>query len=118
MYEFIDTMITKHGEEKYTGYKKKIQDFCKVLASVMEEIPETYYNDYMQECLKTLSNFQADNYVVNLVNAPTTDITSNVVSFTNMPQLQTGSIQQFQAASNVVTGPIQQIQTIHSFQFQ
>ena len=111
MYEFIDTMISKHGEEKYTGYKKKIQEFCKVLASVMEEIPETYYNEYMQECLKTLHNFQADSYVVLPVGAPTTDITSNVVNFTNMLQLQTGSIQQFQTASNVVRGPIQQIPT-------
>ena len=108
MYEFIDSMISKHGEEKYSGYKQKIQNFCKVLASMMEEIPASYFNEYMQESLKTLSNFQGDRYVVL---PPTTDITSNVVNYTNMSQIQTGSIQQFQTSSNVVTGSIQQIAT-------
>ena len=108
MYQFIDSMISKHGEEKYSGYKKKIQDFCKVLASMMEEIAESNFNEYMQESLKTLSNYQGDTYVVL---PPTTDITSNVLNYTNMSQIQTGSIQQFQTSSNVVTGSIQQIPT-------
>ena len=92
MYEFIDSMISKHGEEKYTGYKKKISDFCKVLASVMEEIPESYFNDYMQECLKTLNNYQT---VIPVSYVETTDIIPNVVNFTDMSQVQFNQPVQF-----------------------
>ena len=123
MYEFIDSMISKHDEEKCTGYKKKIQNLCKVLASMIEEIPETYFNEYMQECLKTLNNYQAAaSYVVINNPTPTPDITSNVVNFQNMPQIQTASIQQLQTSSNVVnfpmqTAPMQQIPTSSNQQF-
>ena len=106
MYEFIDSMISKHGEEKSSGYKQKIQNFSKVLASMMEEIPESYFNHYMHASLKTLNNYQGDRY---FVLQQTKDITANVVNYTNMSQTQTASIKQF--SSNVVTGSIQPIPT-------
>ena len=113
VYEFIDNILERTQEEKCTGYKKKIQNFCKVLGNMMEEIPENCFCAYMQESIKTLQNFQADSFF--LVRAPTPTNLSDiptVSTVSNLPDFPTASNP---TASNAT---MQQLHTLQQLQIR
>ena len=64
VYDFMENVLKRTQEPELSPYAKRINDFTKVLGSMMLEIPENCFAAYMQESVKCCNCSHMVVYVV------------------------------------------------------